>query len=173
MAEIHARSWEAAYNSFIPPEYIKAKNAGRQALYSRILTVENDCQYVIQADGNTVGILCVAPPQAEAVPILHDTGVDESVYEVHGIYLHPDFYHKGIGTQAMEFALGKARDVGKSTVILWVFAENKSAIRFYETCGFAFDGAEKTYSCGKELRCLRMRRTIKKDPLRSEAIFNP
>jgi RimJ/RimL family protein N-acetyltransferase len=60
----------------------------------------------------------------------------------------------------MEFALDKARAAGKSNIILWVFADNINTIRFYEKCGFNADGANKIYNCGKEMKCIRMRRGI-------------
>ncbi|HIZ55323.1 MAG TPA: GNAT family N-acetyltransferase [Firmicutes bacterium] len=161
MAEILSRSWEAAYRDIIPINYIKEKNATRHALFKRIITDENDRQYVIQADGKTIGVMCVAPPQEEAdVQIVHDSGIDDSFYEVHGIYLHPDVYRQGIGKVAMHFAFDKARCAGKSHIILWVFAENTNAIKFYENCGFTPDGASKIYHCGKEMKCIRMRRKL-------------
>lgn len=152
MAEIHARSWEAAYKDIIPAEYIKEKNAIRPTLFRRIITDENTTQYVIAADGKTVGIMCIAPPQ--------DDDTDDSFYELHGIYLHPDYYRQGIGTQVMEFAFNKARSIGKINMTVWVFAENTNAINFYIKCGFAADEKTKTLSCGKEMQCIRMRRTI-------------
>lgn len=158
MAEIHSRSWEAAYKDIIPIEYINEKNATRPALFKRIITDENTTQYVILADNKIVGIMCVAPPQKENITILNDCGIDDSFYELHGIYLHPDYYRKGIGTKAMEFAFNKARSNGKTNMIVWVFAENTNSIKFYEKCDFTADGATKIYNCGKEMKCIRMRR---------------
>jgi RimJ/RimL family protein N-acetyltransferase len=117
MAEIHARSWEAAYKYIIPMEYIKEKNATRPALYQRIITDENTTQYVIQADEKTVGIMWAAPPKTEDIEILNDTGTDDSFYELHVIYLHPVYYRQRIGSQAMEFALDKARKAGKQATL--------------------------------------------------------
>ena len=47
MAEIHARSWEAAYKDIIPAEYIAAKNATRPAQWQKIVTDENTIEHVI------------------------------------------------------------------------------------------------------------------------------
>lgn len=160
MAEIHARSWEAAYREIIPMNCIKEKNAASQALFKRIITDENDRQYVIQADGKTIGIMCVAPPQEGDDEVTNDSGIDDSFYELHGIYLHPAVYRQGIGKIAMSFAFDKARSAGKSNMILWVFAENTNAVKFYENCGFTPDGASKIYHCGKDMKCIRMRRKL-------------
>jgi GNAT superfamily N-acetyltransferase len=152
MAEIHARSWEIAYKDIIPMEFIKEKNATRQALYQRIITNENTTQYVIQENCKTVGIMRVAPSQ--------DNDVDDSTYELHCIYLHPDYYRKGIGTQAIDFAFGKALDLGKKYMTVWVFAENENAIKFYGKCGFISENKTKLINYGKAMKCLRMKKNL-------------
>jgi GNAT superfamily N-acetyltransferase len=107
---------------------------------------------VIQQNGKTVGNMCVAPPQ--------DNDVDDSVYELHGIYLHPDYYRQGIGSQAMEFAYNIARNLGKTVMTVWVFEDNTNSVRFYEKCGFTADGKTKILNCGKPLTAIRMRRDL-------------
>jgi len=153
MADIHARSWEVAYKDIIPWAYIKEKSASRRMLWERIITEDNTTQYVIQTGSNTVGIMTIASPQ--------DDDLDDSFYELHGIYLHPSVYRQGIGTQAMTFAYGKACALGKNKMTVWVFAENTSSIKFYKKCGFAADGKTKTLICGeKTMQCIRMRKSL-------------
>jgi len=152
MAEVHMRSWEVAYKDFVPSNYIKQQNATRPELWQRILSEMKRPQYVIQKNGATVGIMCVAPPQ--------DDDLSEDFYELHGIYLHPDCYRQGIGTQAMGFAFDIARNLGKKTMTVWVFAENANSIKFYEKCGFEADGKTKTLDCGKPLTAIRMKKDL-------------
>ena len=152
MAEVHARSWEVAYKDIIPIEYIKAKNATRPDLYKRIITDENTTQHVIQANGKTVGIMGFGEPK--------DDDADDNYYELHGVYLHPDYYRKGIGTKAVDFAFEKARKLNKKYMNVWVFAENYNSIKFYEKCGFIADGKTKDYDCGKILKCIRMKKEL-------------
>lgn len=152
MAEIHARSWEAAYKDIIPMEYIKEKNTTRPALYQRIITNDNTKDYVIQVNGKTAGIMGVAPAR--------DNDVDDDFYELRGIYLHPDFYRQGIGTQALDFAFDKARKLGKKFMIVWVFAENGNAVKFYEKCGFTAENRFDTRDLGKIIKCMRMKKDL-------------
>ena len=152
MAEVNIRSWEVAYKDIIPEEYIKAKNATRHALYERVITAENANSYVIQYTGKTIGIMKAAPPQ--------DDDLGDDYYELHYIYLHPDYFRMGIGTQAMEFACEKARSVGKAGMIVWVLDENVNSIRFYENCGFHTDGRIMNSEYGKENGRIRMRRDL-------------
>lgn len=152
MAEVLARSWEIAYKDIIPMEYIKAKNATRSDQFARIITHDNKTQHVVQADNKTMGIMNVAPPQ--------DDDVSDEFYELHGLYLHPEYYRMGIGTQTMNFAIDVARNLGKKYMTLWVFAENRNSINFYTKCGYAPDGKTKSIDCGKRMECIRMRKQI-------------
>ncbi|GHV12856.1 GNAT family N-acetyltransferase [Clostridia bacterium] len=152
MAEIHMRSWEVAYKDIIPADYIHKKNATRQVLWQRIVTDENTSKYVIQVSGKTAGFMEIAPSR--------DDDADNDTYELHGIYLHPDYFRQGIGTQAMRFAFDKARSIGKTVMTLWVFAENTNSVSFYEKCGFAADGNTKTLDCGKSVKAIRMSRNL-------------
>ena len=152
MAEIHMRSWEVAYKDIVPAEYIREKNATRPAMWQKILAEGKYPHRVIQKNGKTVGNMCVAPPQ--------DDDLDEAYYELHGIYLHPDYFRQGIGTQAVAYAFDMARNLGKKHMTVWVFAENINSIKFYEKCGFAADGNTKILQCGKPLTAIRMRRDL-------------
>lgn len=155
MAEILSRSWEAAYKNIIPAEYISEKNATRLALFRRIVTGEDTGHCVIEKGGKSIGIMWVGTPKQESHVDTDD--IDDSFYELHSLYIHPDFWRQGIGSEAMEFAVSRARSAGKRNIILWVFAENTGAISFYEKCGFTADGAYKLYNCGRELKAIRMR----------------
>lgn len=152
MAEIHMRSWEVAYKNIIPAEYIREKNAGRPAMWQKTLVEGKYPHRVIQLDGKTVDIMNVAPPQ--------DDDVGNDCFELHGIYLHPNYYRQGIGTQAMEYAIDIARGFNKTIMIVWVFAENINSIKFYEKCRFIADGKTKILNCGKPLIAIRMRRDL-------------
>jgi len=149
MAEVGMRSWEVAYKDILPADYIREKNATRSEQYKRVITDENENSYVIQKDGKTVGIMKIAPSQ--------DGDTDENYYELHYIYLHPDYFRQGIGTQAVEFAFDKARGLGKRFMNVWVLAENENSIRFYEKCGFEADNKTATQNRGKEVVIIRMR----------------
>jgi GNAT superfamily N-acetyltransferase len=152
IAEVQMRSWEVAYKDIIPMEYIKAKNATRHELYQRIITNENTTQHVIQVDDKTVGIMGIGEPK--------DDDVDDSYYELYVIYLHPDYFRKGIGTQAVNFAFEKARNLGKRFMNVWVLAENYNSINFYKKYGFVADGKTHTREYGKVMGSIRMRKEL-------------
>lgn len=152
LAEIHARSWEAAYKGFIPHAFMEEKNKTRPTQWQRILTAEHPTHYALWQDDKIAGFLCIAPPQ--------DTTLGEGFYELHALYLHPDYFRRGIGTQAVAFAIEKVRSLGKKTMVLWCLAANTSGLSFYKKCGFLPDGAEQTVNYGVPLRSIRLRRNL-------------
>ena len=152
MAEVGMRSWEAAYKHILPADYIREKNATRPQQFRESITDENTTAYVIQKDGKTAGIMKLAPPA--------DDDVDDTFYEMHYIYLHPDYFRQGIGAQAMKFAFQKARELGKTFMVIWVFAENTNTIEFYKKCGFIADNKSRTQSRGRDVVIIRMRKTL-------------
>jgi len=149
MAEIHTRSWEAAYKDIIPPDFIREKNTTRPALWQKILTSENTSQYVIRKDGKTVGLMGLNRP--------NDDDLGDNFYELQAIYLHPDYFRQGVGTLAMNFAFDKARSLCKTDIVVWVLEENLAAIKFYQKFGFAADGKTKEVNYGRTLKLIRMR----------------
>ena len=153
MADILMRSWEAAYTGIIPEEYIREKNATRPAMWEKNLAAGQYPHKVILLGDTVVGIMRFDQPQ--------DGDVGEAFYELHYIYLHPDYFRKGIGTKAMEYAFACARDMGKEFMTVWVLAENTNSIKFYEKCGFAADGKTKSLDYGKPLECIRMRKDLR------------
>ena len=152
IAEVHMRSWEVAYKGILPADFIREKNAGRHELYNRVITDENAKTYIIQREGKTVGIMRVDTPQ--------DDDLRDKYCELHYIYLHPDCFRQGIGTQAMEFTYNITRNTGKTGIVLWVLEKNTDSIRFYEKCGFAADGKTYDKNFDKPLMSIRMRRDL-------------
>jgi GNAT superfamily N-acetyltransferase len=121
-------------------------------MWQKILSGENDRHYILKLDNISVGIMTVAKPQ--------DDKLSDTFYEVHGIYLHPDYYGKGFGTLAMNFAINLATSLGKIAMVVCVLEDNFNARKFYEKCGFTYDGTKNEVTYGKPLNVIRFRRDI-------------
>ena len=147
-AEIHCRSWEAAYSDFVPAEYLAQRRPNRLEKWQGYLVSGLYEYYVPVLDGKVVGFLSLRPPdEHENLP--------DCYYEVAAIYLDPSVYRQGIGRQLMAFAEEQARALGKTALMLWVFEDNAPSRRFYEACGFRHDGASEIHEYGRPLRVLR------------------
>lgn len=74
--------------------------------------------------------------------------------EVFALYVLGEYHGKRVGYALMQAALRALSDYPQ--ICLWVLKGNARAIRFYEKCGFQFDGTERTITLGKECTKLRM-----------------
>jgi len=153
VAEILMRSWEAAYRGIMPADFIQARNSLRPEQYKQLLAADERTYYVICNGERIVGYMRI-------VNASEGDDAASSAYDLEQIYLHPDCWRQGIGTQAMAFACALARDAGKSAMVVWVLSENTAAIAFYEKCGFFADGAKRQWNYGKVLEGIRMRRAL-------------
>lgn len=136
MAEIHRRSWLAAYSELLPPEAIAKVNAGRSSLWERLLheSPPRASYYLAELDGVPAGMIVFGNPREES---------PEHTAEIHSLYLLPEYQHRGIGSALIGFAVNELKRQGYSSVYLWVLAENRPAIACYEKNGFHPDGSRE------------------------------
>ncbi len=153
MADIHRRSWSAAYAGLLSAEAIAQKNAGRSALWKRLLqeeSQENANYFLAEADGVPAGMISIGSYRDENIP---DIG------EIRAIYLLPEYWNRGIGSQLIAFAMAELKKAGYHQVSLWVLSTNANAIRCYEKNGFKQDGS-KLDTIGTPVTELRYSRSL-------------
>lgn len=66
--------------------------------------------------------------------------------EIYAIYVLKEYYDKRIGYALMCAALEKLSAYKR--IAVWVLEGNHRAIKFYERCGFQFDGTKKQIKLG-------------------------
>jgi RimJ/RimL family protein N-acetyltransferase len=138
IAEIHVRSWQAAYRGLIPDEVLDGLSvADRQAMWDELIA-RAGAVFVAERDGQLSGFCAVTEPS-------RDDDVGPQVAEIGAIYVDPDAWRSGSGTALVEAALAGLRLGDWRAVTLWVLAENQPALHFYARFGFAPDGTEKFY----------------------------
>jgi glucosamine--fructose-6-phosphate aminotransferase (isomerizing) len=62
---------------------------------------------------------------------------------LHSLYVHPDVAGRGVGTQLLDHAIAQCDAAGRSGMRLWVFADDPTAIRFYQAQGWRLDGRSR------------------------------
>jgi GNAT superfamily N-acetyltransferase len=138
IAEVHVRSWQAAYRGHMPPEYLDGLDpADRLPRWQQRLS-DPAGDRVLVADGQdgVCGFSSFGPTRDED----DDPG---QVGEVRAIYLMPAVTGTGIGWLLMGASVELLSGAGYRAVTLWVLAANGRARRFYELAGFRPDGAVK------------------------------
>jgi RimJ/RimL family protein N-acetyltransferase len=140
IAEVHVRTWKAAYPGLLPQDYLDAlRPEDRLGLWEEALASEPwPLVLVAEDDGRVVGFTSVGPTRDED---LHP-GV---VGEVQTVYLDPEHWGRGAGATILEAATDELRNAGFATAMLWVLDVNERARGFYEHLGWGPDGATKRH----------------------------
>jgi ribosomal protein S18 acetylase RimI-like enzyme len=155
IAKIHVDSWRSAYRDLVPEAYLDKLDYGRRAQYLKnSLTEKSEEAYLWEQDGKVFGFLTLAQ--------CRDADVDQKTTgEICGIYLDPENWRKGIGRELCRYSEGLLGTRGNLSIVLWVFAGNDQARRFYEAMGFETDGASRIINPGTPLEIIRYRKDIK------------
>lgn len=133
---IYAASWQTAYRGLVPQDYLDTLSG---KIWVPILT---DPQYdsLVLLDGESyAGTAAVCPARDTC---LYGYG------ELVSLYLLPDYWGTGGGTELLAAALTHLRQRGYSAIYLWVLEENGRARRFYEKHGWRDSGERTAVSVG-------------------------
>lgn len=155
LAKIHIDSWKAAYHGLVPEEYLNQLNYKKRAERFKIsLQTNADDTYVIEKNDLLLGFIIFGNCRDEDLN-------QNSIGEIWGIYLAPEYWRQGIGTKLFRFGERILLEQGYKTIVLWVFAENTESRKFYEVMGFKADGTSKIINCGKPLTAVRYKKIYK------------
>lgn len=154
LAEIHTRSWKAAYKGIIPDETLDDITVEkRQKYFERALTEKQEEDAIIFKDGKAVGFICIGK--------CGDKDKPDTFGEIWGLYLLPEYWNMGIGTELTNWGINELRNRKYNKVTLWVLEENINARKFYEKLGFGHDGTvEEIVIGGKRLKKYRYEKGI-------------
>jgi ribosomal protein S18 acetylase RimI-like enzyme len=141
IAEIHVRSWQAAYRDILPDELLGGLAVSERETSWRVLLRAPHGLWLTlvaeQDDGDLAGFCSVATPS-------HDADAAERTAEVGALYVDPSHWRQGAGGAMLKTALDELRTRRYRDVILWVLPENRVALAFYDRFGFRVEeGVEK------------------------------
>ena len=138
IAEVHVRSWQAAYRGQVPDSYLEGLSVEkRELMWTEILKDQTRGVLVAEHESRIVGFSSFGPVRdGEENRLL--TG------EIYSIYVLEEFWNLGIGRTLMEDSLTALERDGLGSVKVWVLETNQIAIPFYEKFGFKTDGLRKT-----------------------------
>jgi ribosomal protein S18 acetylase RimI-like enzyme len=158
IAAVHIASWRAAYPGIVPRAVLDGLSVERRTDFWAGLLGEpgSSRTWVAVRDGSIVGFLGVAPPGEADVLDMPDGTLDLTT-----LYVDPAAWRKGVGHRLLETAIDSLASAGVRDLMLWVFAENVPARRFYDSTGWRADGAERDLPIGGEpIPIVRYRRPL-------------
>ncbi len=151
---MHVDSWRRAYRGLVPDERLaKLSYARGEENFLRSMREGPEETYAVEEASSVVGFLTLGA--------CRDADVDaKTVGEIWGMYLAPKHWRRGIGSRLYRYGEGILTARGFGSAVLWVFAGNSNARRFYEAMGCKPDGATKQLDFGIPLEVVRYRRDL-------------
>lgn len=135
-------AWRFAYGGLLAKEFLAGlEQVGEQERWRDYLDEmpTGDRLWLVDT-GSIAGFARTGPSAYPDLP--------EATAEVHGLYLDPDHIGTGRGRMLFEHAIADLAARGLGPIVLWHFAGNDRAARFYERAGFRLDGAVRASEFG-------------------------
>ncbi|MGK2851437.1 MAG: N-acetyltransferase family protein [Candidatus Limnocylindrales bacterium] len=141
LGTIEAASYLATYRGIMPdsvlarvqPESMIERTRTRLAAAARAPADDPHRLWVIESDGAVAGYARTEPGLDQFLPPPEGAG------EVESLYLHPDATGRGLGRALLRHAVDDLAERGFDPLVLWAFAANERARRFYERAGWSLD----------------------------------
>ena len=133
-AYVHWKAWQETYIGLVDQDYLdnftleKCTDIAFRWLDNLLVAKEND---------KVIGFVGYGAYRDDS---LAETG------EIFSIYILKECYDQKIGYVLMSAALEKLSEYKQ--IAVWVLEGNHRAIKFYEKCGFQFDGTTKQIKLG-------------------------
>ncbi|MBQ9212256.1 MAG: GNAT family N-acetyltransferase [Clostridia bacterium] len=141
-AYVHWKSWQEAYPGIVDQQYLDTLTLDK----CESIAYRWTDNIIIAKDGDAVvGFVGYGKYRNDE---LQNTG------EVFAIYVLEGYYGQGVGYRLMQAALSRLADYPE--IAVWVLKDNKRAIKFYERCGYRFDGREEILDLGSPVVEARM-----------------
>ncbi|HWH83739.1 MAG TPA: GNAT family N-acetyltransferase [Burkholderiaceae bacterium] len=161
VAEIHVRTWQAAYVGLVPEAYLASLAVERyetmwraniERAMPQLLVAESDSD---DSDaGALLGWVAFGPSRG--------AGAAADVAEIWAIYVGAAHWGRGVGRALWERARTTLLAQGFASIGLWAFPRNERAGRFYRSLGFAVepDSAKQFELGGARLDEIRFARLL-------------
>ena len=137
IATVLVASWRAGYRGLLPDEVLAGLSvAERERFWFDVLTTRPPQTRAVVATiaGAVVGFAATGPPLVPA------DRADPTLGDLYALYLDPDVWRRGIGTQLHAAALHRLRSCGFTHAGLWVLDTNARALGFYLRHGWTETG---------------------------------
>jgi GNAT superfamily N-acetyltransferase len=154
VARVHVRSWQAAYRTLLPDDYLdqlRPEDRAQKYDFSSLDPLKPQTIVAVE-EGLIQGFATTAPARDPDLP---------GHGELYALYVDPEQWGRGIGFALVSAARAHLLGLGFRSAVLWVLSGNVRAERFYRLDQWTPDGLRRTDSVwGIEVNELRYRRGL-------------
>lgn len=139
VAEVHVRSWQAAYRGLLPDAYLDGILPEDRAGHYDFSAIDPQKPHTLVAldEAKIVGFATTAPSRDEQHP-QHG--------ELCALYVDPSHWSRRVGVALIEAARLQLADLGFREALLRLLDGNRRADRFYRLDGWMPDGGRRSDS---------------------------
>lgn len=142
VVEVAGAAWRAAYSDILPAEVFDQWSIAEAAKgWREIVDDPERTTLVIETEGRVRGYVGFGRARDDDLDPAHTA-------EVYGLYVHPDWWGRGLGWALLQAAYRVLVERGYRGVSLWTMRDNARARQFYERAGLTWDGQTKTSERG-------------------------
>ncbi|MEU2514425.1 GNAT family N-acetyltransferase [Streptomyces syringium] len=158
---IRVTGWQTAYAGVVPQPYLDAMTVEDDARQRRTWFTRSRGQVLdlvaVDDRAGAVGWASLGPSREGTAGESHG----ELYGELYALYVRPDVIGTGVGRLLLQEVHRHATARRFDGMLLWVLRDNPRARRFYETAGYAADGAVRSDPYGEvELTEVRYSRAL-------------
>ena len=144
IAEAQVCAWRKAFKGVLSEELLSSlviENFAKN--WQGILTQKERKNYIWLNEANEgVGFVSYGEPKSRN---------ETADFEIYGIYVHPQYWGRGIGCELMNFAIESIAELNQSAkIILWTMNKNNLSKYFYYKFGFKENGKFRISERNKE-----------------------
>ena len=121
-------TWRATYKEIVPADYLEALSYDEsERLWQDVIAAGDGCVFVAEDGIGIFGFASGSPRERFSRDLREYEG------ELETAYVLPSHQGTGAGRHLVGAVARHLAERGVSSMLLWVFAENRSARRFYES----------------------------------------
>jgi GNAT superfamily N-acetyltransferase len=143
IAQVHAEGWARAHEGLVPPEYIACMGSrGGEDLWKEELRVEapDRTPWVALLDDRIIGFAIGG--------IARDEDAAGGTGEIYQLFVTPECWEKGIGSNLMEHVVRDLREHEFERAVFWILAADATMRAVAEQVGLEASGATRFEDCG-------------------------
>ncbi|GAC1327837.1 MAG: hypothetical protein NVSMB13_14460 [Mycobacteriales bacterium] len=160
IAQVQVETWQAAYAPLLPADALAAVQQAdaEQAWLAAVTAPPSSRHHVLVAldAGSLVGLVAVAPSGDE------DLAAADCA-EVGPLLVLPSAGRRGHGSRLLAAAVEAMRADGVTHAATWTFAADGALQAFYESAGWAADGATRALDMGEPVPEVRLHSDVSTD----------
>jgi GNAT superfamily N-acetyltransferase len=125
---VHVDTWRAAYRGIVPEGHLDRLSYDEsERLWQDVIAAGDGCVFIAENEGGIFGFASGG--------IRERFSRDLTEYELQTVYVLPSRKGDGAGVRLVRAVVRHLAERGVNSMVLWVFADNRSARGFYEALG--------------------------------------